>query len=65
MPNDKSTGLKIGGLMEGGILPRAQSSRLFKQFGIIFTKNGTRGSQHSKKSFGMSFKPEELLLKTT
>jgi len=30
------------------------------------TENGTKGSQHPKKSFGMSFKkPGELLLKTT
>jgi len=53
------------GLMEGWILspePRPQH----KQHGIMLTDNGTKGSQHPKKSFGMSFeKPGELFLKTT
>jgi len=32
-----------------------------KQCGIIWTENGTKGSRHPKKSFGMSFKkPGEL-----
>jgi len=36
-----------------------------RQCGIIWTENGTKGSQHPKKSFGMSFKkPVELFLKT-
>ena len=54
------------GLMEGWILPRARTSTLLKQCGIILTENGTKGNQHPKKSFGMSFKkPGELFLKTT
>jgi len=53
-------------LMESWILPTAQTSTLLKQCGIILTENGTKGSQHPKKSFGMSFKkPGELFLKTT
>jgi len=36
-----------------------------KQCGIISTENETKGSQHPKKSFGISFKePGELFLKT-
>ena len=53
------------GLMEGWILPRARTSTLLKQCGIILTENGTKGSRHPKKSFEMSFKkPGELFLKT-
>jgi len=29
-----------------------------KQCGIIFTENGTKGSQHPKKVFEMSFKKD-------
>jgi len=54
------------GVMEGWILPRARTSTLLKQCGIILTVNGTKGSRHPEKSFGMSFKkPGELFLKTT
>jgi len=54
------------GLMEWWILPRASTSKLLKQCGIIMTENGIKGSRHPKKSFEMSFKePGELFLKTT
>jgi len=36
------------------------------QYGIILTENGTKGSQHPKKSLEISFKkPGELFLKNT
>ena len=59
------TGLKISG-NRGEKIPRAQTSTLFKQYGIIVTENGTKGSQHSRKRSEKSFKePRDLFMKTT
>jgi len=53
------------GPMKWWILPRAQTSTLLKQCENLSTENRTKGSQYSKKSFGMSFKkPGELFLKS-
>jgi len=54
MPNDTRSGLKISGNRSygGSVLPRARTSILLKQCGIVLTENGTKGRKHPKKSFG-------------
>jgi len=62
MPNDTRSGLKISGNRSDGGMNPPQSP----DHNSIEAENGTKGSQHPKKSFGMSFKkPGELFLKTT
>lgn len=47
-------------------IAKAQISPLLKHCGIILPTNESKGSQHPKKSFQISFKkPGELYLKTT
>ena len=60
MPNETRPGLKMMNP------PQSLDFNMTEAVLIIMTENGTKGSQHPKKSFGVSFKePGELFLKTT
>ena len=66
MTNDTRTERKISRKRSYGEINHPQISTLLKQCGIILTKNGGKGSQHLKKSFGVDYKkPGELFLKSS
>ena len=67
MPNDTRSGLKISGNRSyKGVNPPQSPDLNIIEAVWDHTENGTKGSRHPKKSFGMSFKkPGELFLKTT
>jgi len=59
MPNDTKTVLKLNGSRSYGVIIPAVSLDLNVIEVVLDHLNGTKSSQHPKRSFGMSFKKPE------